>query len=146
MAASLATSLVMGCATMPRSMVGALINQSPIAETQESLENAAKDSPGVQGSIVRGNASTSDKNGSLFDHTEGVQAALQNEDTAASVTKGILNSGVTAAEGSADQSEAESLESISTPRSASDEKSNSAISVDNGKGAVDQVSKTGAIS
>ena len=144
MAASLATSLVMGCATMPRSMVGALINQAPIPETEESLENRAKDSPGVLALIGRDNASTSDQNNSLTDHTEGVQAAFQNEDTAASVTEGISNNGVTAAEGGADQSEAESLTSISTSSSASDEKSSPAISVDNGKGAVDQVSKNGA--
>ena len=48
MAVSLTASVVMGCATMPRSMVGALIDQAPIPETESASEAVAKDSPGSQ--------------------------------------------------------------------------------------------------
>ena len=100
MAVSLTASVVMGCATMPRSMVGALIDQAPIPETKSASEAVTTESPSSQPPFGSVDATASEK-GSSTNQKAGVQPVLQDEDTSASVSGGVSDSGEAGAGGGA---------------------------------------------
>ena len=101
MAVSLTASVVMGCATMPRSMVGALIDQAPIPETKSASEAVTTESPSSQSPFGSVDGSTASKKGSSTNQKAGVQPVLQDEDTSASVSGGASDSGEAGAGGGA---------------------------------------------
>ena len=143
MGVSLTASIFMGCATMPRSMVGALIDQAPIQETELTSEEVAIGSPGSQPSIGAVNASKGKQNKSRADQKESVQPALQDEDASVIASEGISNSGAAGAEGAAAQSETVPRASLSASRSKPNEMTDDGIKVDSGKDAPGQNSITG---
>ena len=101
MAVPLTASVVMGCATMPRSMVGALIDQAPIPETESASEAVATESPGSQSPFGSVDGSTASEKESSTDQKMGVHLALQNTDDSSSASVGISKSHE-AAEGGAE--------------------------------------------
>ena len=92
MAVPLTASVVMGCATMPRSMVGALIDQAPIPETESASEAVATESPGSQSPFGSVDGSTASEKESSTDQKMGVHLALQNTDDSSSTSVGISKS------------------------------------------------------
>ena len=102
MAVSLTASVVMGCATMPRSMVGALIDQAPIPETESASEAVAKDSPGSQSPFGSVDGLTASEKSSSTDQKAGIHLARQDIDDSSSASGGISNSQEAGAEGGAE--------------------------------------------
>ena len=86
MAVSLTASVVMGCATMPRSMVGALIDQAPIPETESASEAVAKDSPGSQSPFGSVDGLTATEKSSSTDQKAGIHLARQDIDDSSSAS------------------------------------------------------------
>ena len=92
MAVSLTASVVMGCATMPRSMVGALIDQAPTPETESASEAVAIDSPGSQSPFGSVDGSTASEKSSSTDQKAGIQASAPRYRRSSSASGGISNS------------------------------------------------------
>ncbi|MEL0216117.1 MAG: hypothetical protein VXB09_00665, partial [Gammaproteobacteria bacterium] len=102
MAVSLTASVVMGCATMPRSMVGALIDQAPTPETESASKAVATDSPGSQSPFGSVDGLTASEKSSSTDQKAGIHLARQDIDDSSSASGGISNSQEAGAEGGAE--------------------------------------------
>ena len=137
MAVPLTASVVMGCATMPRSMVGALIDQAPTPETESASQAVATDSPGSQSPFGSVDGLTASEKGSSTDQKAGIQLALQDIDASSSAPGGISNSQEERAEGGA---EGEKGPPAPSPALGSDpdETTDGGIKVDPSKDVIDQ--------
>ena len=137
MAVSLTASVVMGCATMPRSMVGALIDQAPTPETESASKAVATDSPGSQSPFGSVDGLTASEKGSSTNQKAGIQLERQDIDASSSASGGISNSQEAGAEGGA---EGEKGPPAPSPALGSDpdETTDGGIKVDPSKDVIDQ--------
>ena len=113
-------------------MVGALIDQAPIPETKSASEAVTTESPSSQSPFGSVDGSTASEKGSSTNQKAGVQPVLQDEDTSASVSGGVSDSGEAGAGGGA-QAETGTQGPLPALGSNLDETSDEGIKVDPSK-------------
>jgi len=83
-------------------MVGALIDQAPIPETESASEAVVTESPSSQSPFGSGDGLTASEKGSSTDQKAGIHLARQDIDDSSSASGGISNSQEAGAEGAAE--------------------------------------------